>query len=279
MAVVRGDHEVNPVRLARALGVDEVFLAARGRRREGDGREGRLRGPVGFKGRVVVDRAAARVRNGATGANETDYHFTGVHFGRDYQGGRRRHPPGDDGRPVPRAATAGKLTQYRGIEAGHIFILGTKYSAAMGATFIDEQQQTQPLVMGCYGIGVSRLVATTIEQHHDDNGIRWPMSVAPYHVHLVHHRQGRAVARRGEGALRRPRGAGRRGALGRPRRAARGEVQGRGPHRHPLRVTFGGKGFAAGNVEVKPRTEPDPKKAEAVPLAGALDRIAQLARP
>src|SRR5262249_7132102 len=79
----------------------------------------------------------------------------------------------------------GKLKTYRGIEGGHIFILGTKYSAQMGATFADDKQEKQPLIMGCYGIGVSRLVATTIEQHHDADGIRWPASIAPYQVHLV----------------------------------------------------------------------------------------------
>src|ERR1019366_2358411 len=73
---------------------------------------------------------------------------------------------------------------YKGIEGGHIFILGTKYSGAMGATFLDEQQQRRPFVMGCYGIGVSRLVATTIEQHNDESGMLWPATIAPYHVHL-----------------------------------------------------------------------------------------------
>ena len=79
----------------------------------------------------------------------------------------------------------GKLKTYRGIEGGHIFILGTKYSQTMGATYSDDKMEKQPIVMGCYGIGVSRLVATTIEQHNDADGIRWPMSIAPYKVHLV----------------------------------------------------------------------------------------------
>jgi prolyl-tRNA synthetase len=77
------------------------------------------------------------------------------------------------------------MSLYRGIEAGHIFLLGTHYSAKMGATFLDDKGENRPLVMGCYGIGVSRLVATAVEQHHDENGICWPMSIAPYQVHVV----------------------------------------------------------------------------------------------
>ncbi|MGH7293608.1 MAG: proline--tRNA ligase, partial [Polyangiaceae bacterium] len=184
MAVVRGDHDLNEVRLARALGVDEVFLASEADVEKATGAKVGFAGPVGFRGKVLVDRAASHVAAGVTGANATDYHLRDVRFGRDYQGTVADLRLATTGDPCP-SCDGGTLTQYRGIEAGHIFILGTKYSAAMGATFIDEKQQTRPLVMGCYGIGVSRLVATTIEQHHDDNGIRWPMSVAPYQVHMV----------------------------------------------------------------------------------------------
>ncbi|MGH7272026.1 MAG: proline--tRNA ligase, partial [Polyangiaceae bacterium] len=165
------------------------------------------------------------------------------------------------------------LTQYRGIEAGHIFILGTKYSATMGATFLDEKQQTRPLVMGCYGIGVSRLVATTIEQHNDANGLCWPMSVAPYQVHLV-------TLGKDEGVV----AAGR--ALHDELSAAGVEVLWDDRDERPgvkfkdadligipLRVTVGAKGLAAGTVELKARTEPDPKKAEFVGLAGAAEAI------
>jgi prolyl-tRNA synthetase len=139
----------------------------------------------------------------------------------------------------------------------------------MGANFIDEKQQTKPLVMGCYGIGVSRLVATTIEQHNDDNGIRWPMSVAPYHVHLV------TIGKEDD-------------VLGKARelyaalekagvevlwddRDERPGVKFKDADLIgiPLRVTIGAKALAGGNVELKARTEPDPKKAELVPVADA----------
>ncbi len=278
LAVVRGDHEVNPVRLARAVGVDEVFLATDAVVQKETGAKVGFAGPVGWKGRVLVDRAAARVLPAIAGANETDHHLTGVVYGRDFQGEVADLRLAATGDPCP-SCPHGKLSSYKGIEGGHIFILGTKYSAAMNATFLDEQQQRRPFVMGCYGIGVSRLVATTIEQHNDEGGMRWPASIAPYHVHLCTLGKDEplvAAAKKLYDDL-----------------WARGvEVLWDDRDERPgvkfkdadligipVRVTFGGKSFAAGNVEVKLRTEPDPKKAEAVPLAGALDRIAQLARP
>jgi prolyl-tRNA synthetase len=277
MAVVRGDHEVNPVRLARTLGVDEVFLATEADVEKATGAKVGFAGPIGYAGRVVVDRAAARVSNGATGANETDYHLTGVNM-TEYAWKEivdiRMATTGD---ACPNC-DGGRLTQYRGIEAGHIFILGTKYSAAMGANFIDEKQQQKPLVMGCYGIGVSRLVATTIEQHNDENGIRWPMSVAPYHVHLV------TIGREDD-------------VVGKARelydalekagvdvlwddRDERPGVKFKDADLIgvPLRVTIGAKALASGNVEVKLRTETDPKKAELVPYADAARVLAERVR-
>jgi prolyl-tRNA synthetase len=172
------------------------------------------------------------------------------------------------GDPCPNCAD-GKLTSYRGIEAGHIFILGTHYSSKMEATFLDEAQQKRPVVMGCYGIGVSRLVATTIEQHHDAEGIRWPASIAPYHVHMVTLGKDEAVlgaARKLYDAL---------WAKGievlwddrdeRPGvKFKDADLVGL-----PLRVTIGGKSLAAGNVELKARTEADPKKVDAVPVGEA----------
>ncbi|MFZ5896971.1 MAG: proline--tRNA ligase [Myxococcota bacterium] len=184
MVVVRGDHEVNEVRLARALGATEVQLANESAVREATGANVGFAGPVGFTGTILVDRAAARVRGAVTGANETDYHWLGVAFGRDWTGEIVDVRLAASGDACP-ACSGGKLRAHRGIEAGHIFVLGTHYSEKMRAEFIDEQQQKRPLVMGCYGIGVSRLVATTVEQHHDADGIRWPIAIAPYQVHLV----------------------------------------------------------------------------------------------
>jgi prolyl-tRNA synthetase len=269
MAVVRGDHELNEIRLARALGATEVFLASdEDVERETKAKTG-FAGPVGFDPeRTYVDPDAAVVRGGVTGANETGHHIRDVWFGRDYSGEVVTLRLVRAGDPCPKCA--GSLEAYKGIEAGHIFILGTKYSEKMGATYSDEKQQQKAIVMGCYGIGVSRLVATTIEQHHDENGMRWPMSVSPYHVHLVTLGKEEAVlsaARTLHDGL----------------EAAGVEVLWDDRDERPgvkfkdadlvgipLRVTIGAKGLAGGNVELKPRTEPDPKNAELVPLAGAV---------
>jgi prolyl-tRNA synthetase len=263
--------------VARALKVDEVFLATEAEVKKATSADVGFAGPVGFGGRILVDRSAAGVKNGVTGANETDQHYTGVNFGRDYQGEVVDVRLATTGDTCPQCGK-GKLAAYKGIEGGHIFILGTRYSATMNATYLDEQQRKLPIVMGCYGIGVSRLVATAIEQHNDENGIRWPVSIAPYHVHLV--------TLGGEGSV------------ADAARKLYDELVARGVEvlwddrderpgvkfkdadliGLPLRVTIGAKGLAAGNVELKPRTEPDPKKSEMVALAGAAERIAAWVR-
>jgi prolyl-tRNA synthetase len=277
LAVVRGDHEVNPIRLARAIGVDEVFLATEAVVEKATGAKVGYAGPVGFSGKVVIDRAATRVVPAITGANETDYHLTGVVHGRDFSAEVADIRLAATGDPCPKCA-GGKLASYRGIEGGHIFILGTKYSAAMNATFLDEAQQRRPFVMGCYGIGVSRLMATTIEQHSDESGMLWPRSIAPYQVHLCTLGKDEpllAAARKlyddlwADGVE----------VLWDDRDERPGvKFKDADLIGVPVRVTFGGKSFAAGNVEVKLRSEPDPKKAEAVPLDAARQRIVALTR-
>jgi prolyl-tRNA synthetase len=183
LAVVRGDHEVNEVKLARALGVAEVRLASGDEVRRVTGAGVGYAGPVGFTGKVVVDRDAASVADGVTGANETDYHFLHVAYGRDFDGQLADIRSVVDGDLCPECGASLKL--YRGIEVGHIFLLGTKYSTAMNATYLDEKGEKRPLVMGCYGIGISRLLGALVEQHHDQDGISWPMAVAPFQVHVV----------------------------------------------------------------------------------------------
>ncbi len=268
LAVVRGDHDLNEIRLARTLGVDEVFMATDADVRKATGAAVGFAGPVGFNGKIIVDRAAAQVKNAATGANETDKHFIGVNMGRDWNGEVADIRLATTGDLCPNCAS-GKLKSYRGIEAGHIFILGTRYSAQMGAEYSDEKQVKKPIVMGCYGIGVSRLVATTIEQNHDESGIKWPMSIAPYHVHIVTlgkeenvaieaKRLYDALSARGIDVLWDDRDE-------RPGvKFKDADLLGM-----PLRITIGAKSLANGNIELKPRTEPDPKKAELVPVEDA----------
>lgn len=273
MAVVRGDHDVNEIRLARALGVDEVFLAADADVQKATGAAVGFAGPVGFKGKVVVDRAAALVKNASTGANETDHHFTGVNKGRDWDGDVADIRLATAGDLCPNCE-GGHLKTYRGIEGGHIFILGTKYSATMGALYSDEKQEKKPIVMGCYGIGVSRLVATAIEQNNDADGIKWPMSIAPYHVHLVtigKEENVHAAAKKLYDELR-EKGV---DVLWDDRDERPGvKFKDADLLGMPFRVTIGAKGLANGSIELKPRTEPDPKKAELVPVENAVKVLA-----
>jgi prolyl-tRNA synthetase len=268
LAVVRGDHGLNEIRLARALGVDEVFIATDADVQKATGAAVGFAGPVGFAGRVLVDRAAAQVKNAATGANETDQHFTGVNLGRDWHGEIVDIRLATTGDPCPHCE-GGKLTSYRGIEAGHIFILGTRYSAQMRAHYSDERQESKPIVMGCYGIGVSRLVATAIEQNHDENGIKWPMSIAPYPVHLVTLAKDDNICAAAKNLydVLTARGI---DVLWDDRDERPGvKFKDADLLGMPLRITIGAKSLASGSVELKPRTEPDPKKAELVPLIDA----------
>ena len=183
--LIRGDHELNEVKLRRALGAESVEMA------DAETVEKLTKAPVGFAGpvglrqvRLVADQALKGLKNFVTGANEADAHFLNVNYPRDFALKEffdlRNVTEGD---PCPRCGTA--LTLKRGIEVGHVFKLGTKYSEAMGATFLDARGKERPLVMGCYGIGVSRTVAAAIEQNHDQNGIIWPVSLAPFQVALL----------------------------------------------------------------------------------------------
>ncbi len=273
MAVVRGDHDVNEILLARALGLSEVFLASEADVKKATGADVGFAGPVGFTGKLLVDRAASVVVNGVAGANKTDTHFKGVNRGRDFEGDVVDIRLAATGDICPKCEK-GALQSYRGIEAGHIFILGTHYSEKMRALFSGEGQEQKPVVMGCYGIGVSRLVATAIEQHNDADGIRWPMSLAPYHVALVTLGKDQAVADAGKKLYDEL------WAMGVEvlwdDRDERPGVKFKDADLIglPLRVTIGGKGLAGGNIELKPRTEPDPKKAEFVPVADAARVIA-----
>ena len=143
-------------------------------------------GPVGLKQPIPIyaDREVAMIVNGVTGANRAETHLTGVNCGRDFQAtafADLRNAV--DGDPCPRCSS--KLAVRHAIEVGHVFKLGTKYSDALSARFLDQTEQLKPIIMGCYGIGVNRIIAASIETRHDANGIIWPMSLAPYEVLLT----------------------------------------------------------------------------------------------
>ncbi len=183
--VLRGDHELNKVKAEKipAVEIPLEFASAEEIKKSLNCTPGSI-GPVNISIPVIVDHSALHVADFVCGANEDGKHLTGVNWGRDLA-----EPEAVDirnivkGEPAPDGS--GKLDIAKGIEVGHIFQLGKKYSAAMKATCLDKNGDSQTLIMGCYGIGVSRILAAAIEQNHDENGIIWPVAIAPFHVSLV----------------------------------------------------------------------------------------------
>ncbi|RJX19387.1 MAG: proline--tRNA ligase [Desulfobulbus sp.] len=183
-ALVRGDREVQPVKLKNLLGAVDVELADDETVFKKTGLPVGYLGPVGSPIRMVADQEVMAMRNCITGANEKQFHLTGVQPGRDFSPtviGDLRQITAEDRCP----SCGGSLRLTEGIEVGHIFKLGTAYSEAMNATFQDRDGQARPFVMGCYGIGVSRVVAAAIEQNHDENGIIFPLPLAPFQVIIL----------------------------------------------------------------------------------------------
>jgi len=183
--VIRGDHELNALKAEKLPGVAAPLrMADKEAVRAATGCEPGFVGPVGLELKIHADHAALAAADFVCGANEADYHLVGVNWGRDLP-----EPEAADLRNVQRGDPSpdgdGTLEVARGIEVGHIFQLGRKYSEAMGALVLDADGREQPMTMGCYGIGVTRLVAAAIEQHFDDKGIVWPEPVAPFQVALV----------------------------------------------------------------------------------------------
>jgi prolyl-tRNA synthetase, family II len=183
--VVRGDHEINELKVKHYLGAADIAIADSETVLRLTGVPTGFIGPVGLTLTVLVDHAAAELTHGIAGANEGDYHYRNVQPGRDFDLSRTgdfRNVAEGDGCP---SCSDGTLQFYRGIEVGHVFKLGTKYSEKLGAQFLDSAGKSQTMIMGCYGIGVSRVLSAVVEQHYDANGIIWPMGIAPYQVHLI----------------------------------------------------------------------------------------------
>ncbi len=267
VALVRGDHELNEHKLHRAAGV-VLELADPATIEEVTGAAVGFAGPQGLIDKVdklVIDRDVAVMRNAATGANKTDYHVMGVNPGRDFPLSGDKVVVADircvtDGDPAP-AGDGGRLLLRTAIEIGHVFKLGTKYSSAMEAWYLDAHGKTQPLIMGCYGIGLNRIMAAAVEAHHDDAGIIWPMSIAPFQVLVI------ALDPRDEQAMRVA------GDVHDQLAAAGVEVllddrDERAGFKFkdadligiPLRVVVGKKSLAAGGVEVSDRRTPEVKQ-------------------
>ncbi len=266
VAVVRGDHEINDVKLMRSAGADEIELAGEGTVQRLTGAAVGFAGPVGLleklgpDDRMLVDHAVAAMAAGVSGANRTDYHLANVVPGRDFPLAGEKVAVADIRNAVEGDTHAGQpLLSRRGIEIGHVFKLGTKYSETLGATFLDEGGKAQPCIMGCYGIGINRILASAIEVFADANGCVLPVSIAPFEVLVValnydspavHETADRVYAelkRRGVDVLL-------------DDRAARPGVKFKDADLIgiPLRLVVGEKGLAEGKVELKRRTDDKP---------------------
>jgi len=276
VALLRGDLEVNEVALKHVLGVEHLALASEEKVERATG------APVGYVGphklpweklRVVADESIRDAVNAVTGAGRRDWHVAGFVLRRDAKveqwGSFAQAREGD---PCPRC---GKPLQIaRGIEVGHIFKLGTKYSKALGCVYTDEKGESHPAVMGTYGIGVGRTMASAVEQHHDDDGIVWPLALAPYEIALVSLNPADAPTREAADALY--------DAL---RKAGMDVFYDDRDERpgvkfkdadligFPIRVNVGGRAFKDGNVEVVRRRD---KSVRTAPLAGALEAVRAL---
>ena len=270
-ALVRGDHEINELKLQTVLGCREIGLASEAEIQAATDVAPGFLGPIGLKLRIVADLAIQGIQGAVTGANEADAHFIEVDQERDFTPSvfaDLRLAVASD--PCPRCEQ-GVLETHRGIEVGQVFYLGRKYSESLGATYLDAEGREQPIEMGCYGIGVSRLVAAAIEQNHDDNGIIWPLSIAPFHVLLLPINYKDKAIQDGSDSLYQ-------------------ELQRRGIEvllddrderpgvkfkdadliGIPLRVTVGAKGLQKGCIELRSRRD---GKTEEVPVGDAAQKI------
>jgi prolyl-tRNA synthetase len=270
-ALVRGDHEINDLKLRAVLGAREIALADEASVAAAAGAMPGFLGPIGLKLRMIADLSVHGMRAAVTGANEADAHFIQVDQERDFTPSAfadlRLAVSGD---PCSRC-DSGTLETHRGIEVGQVFYLGTKYSVAMGATYLDAEGRERPIEMGCYGIGISRLVAAAIEQNHDANGIIWPFSLAPFQVLLLPiNYKDKAIREAADKLYQELQQNGVEVLL--DDRDERPGVKFKDADLVgiPLRVTIGAKGLEKGCIELRSRRD---SKTEEIPVADSVTKI------
>ncbi|MBL9081130.1 MAG: proline--tRNA ligase [Planctomycetales bacterium] len=273
--LIRGDHEANENKVRRAVGAKKLALADNETVEKITGAPVGFAGPVGLRVAVPIwaDEDVAGMANCIIGANEGDHHYVGANLDRDFKvdhfADLRNAAEGD---PSPRSDA--KLEVRKTVEIGHVFKLGTKYSDAMGAKFLDDKEQQHTIIMGCYGIGVNRILASLIETKSDANGIVWPMSISPYEVIVSSVNAADAEVAAASDKL-----YAELQALGvdvlYDDRDQRPGVKFKDADLIgvPLRVVVGGRGLKEGNLELKWRTK---EAAEMIPLAGAAEAVAKL---
>ena len=268
-AVVRGDMDLNETKLANAVKAKELRPAHEEEIRA-IGAEPGYGSPIGIQREnviVVVDDLVTKSPNLVAGANEEGYHFLNVNYGRDFTADIVADiVAAADGYACPECGAP--LRTVRGVEVGNIFKLGTRYSAAMGALFQDKDGKRKPVIMGSYGIGVGRLMASVVEEHHDDYGIIWPITIAPYQVHIVALKGGYDVAEQLYQALQ---DAGVEVLYDDRTEPSPGEkFNDADLIGVPLRLTVGGRSLKKGGVELKRRAEKD---IALVPVEDVVDRV------
>jgi len=273
---IRGDLEVNEVKLRNALHAVKLTVIEDPAKRIPGVVPG-FASPVGVGGvRVVADHSAVNSPNLVAGANKADTHLRNANYGRDWSAEIITEIAlARKGDPCPRCGTA--FEQRRGIEMGHIFKLGTVYTEKMGATFLDDEGKSQPIMMGCYGIGVSRLLAAVVEANHDERGIVWPPELTPYDLHLVALNADRpGVREAAEQLFTDLKAAGLRVLYDDRDETAGVKFNDADLLGMPWRVTVSPRTLERAVVELKRRTE---KEFESVPLTEAATRVAAVARP
>ncbi|MBI5369457.1 MAG: proline--tRNA ligase [Planctomycetes bacterium] len=276
--LVRGDHEANPAKLAKHFGTAQIELADAATIEKATGGPLGFSGPVGLKIRKVADNTLMNLTNAVTGANKLDTHIVNVNLDRDFTidayADLRFAAAGDR---CPRCE--GTLALSHGIEVGHTFKLGTKYSESLKAEFLNDKGELKPCIMGCYGIGVSRLLAAAIENSHDKDGILWPPGLAPYSVHLVSVNPKDAKVATASAKLYESLNAAGIQVLWDDRDAQAGvKFKDADLLGMPVRLTLGGRGVDAGTVDLKPRNEaaqrPVPLAAVVAEVRSALEKYA-----
>ncbi len=273
--LLRGDRELNDIKLCRLLGCNEVTLASEEVVQQVTGSPSGFAGPVGLKLRVLADHEVAAMADFIVGANAADSHYTGVNLQRDFTvetfADLRLSVAGD---PCPRCE--GSLESWRGIEVGHIFKVGTKYSEALGATVLDDQGKDRVLFMGCYGIGIGRTVASAIEQNHDDNGIVFPLPIAPFQVLItVVNSKDEAVLQASEDLYQSLQEAGVEVLLDDRDERAGSKFKDADLLGIPLRLTVGSRGLKEEVVEFQRRSDGERTM---LPLAEAAERVSEQVR-
>jgi prolyl-tRNA synthetase len=275
--LIRGDHEANENKIRRAVGARKLALGEPKMIEEVTGAPVGFAGPVGLAKRIPLwaDHDVASLRNAVAGANQPDAHVTGVNPARDFQVAHWADLRNAvDGDPCPRCSS--RVAMQHAIEVGHVFKLGTKYSEALAARFLDAREQQHPIIMGCYGIGVNRIVAGLIETSHDAHGIIWPVSLAPYEVLLVPVNAADEESMRVADQLHDGLAAAGIDVLADDREHRAGvKFKDADLIGIPLRVVVGERGLKQGKLEIKWRWD---AKAEMIDLDGAAERIAQLIR-